>query len=185
MKGKSKEIANKKEKEMELKVELRKLPKDILIEIIEKGFDMEHLSYRELYKMHKESKEKLNKKIKQSSVYKDEEKVLFVGEDHKVVITWAGNTIRMFFKPCSLEASFLKGDQKRVSVLSVIVTKNYLYDSIQIANVDFKDFVDLVKIVTQRIKEVRSMYNLKDGEIDWNIFKEMYDICLICNEVVL
>lgn len=167
-----------------METELRKLPKDILIEIIKKGFDMEYLSKEELNKIYKESKEKLSKKMQESNfnMNKDKGEILSESDDHKIVIEWGwkGKVIKMY-----LELLYEIDTIVYISFISIHDSKIGFDADIFSGKIKFENFATLIKIVEKRIIELRDCYKVMHAEINWELLREMYDDCLIWNELAL
>lgn len=162
---------------------LAKLPKDMLIEIIKKGFDMEYLSQKELHRMYKESKEKLNKKIQESSFNKEKHQILSEEDDHKIIIEWGwnGKIIRVYL---ILGAKDL--EKKLIFNISTLDCRMGMEKELLAFYAGrFLNFEKLIEMAKTKIAEFRDKYNLSHGEINWDVLREMYDNCLIWYDLSL
>lgn len=153
-----------------METELRKLPKDMLIEIIKKGFDLKSLPPSELKKIFHESKQMLKdnlvKEVKNDS--------LLLWEDVKMEIDY------IHFDICINSAVKIQMIGKMIYCDSI-----HPYDKYNFKN--FNDMLDKIKdIITRelRIKYKNADYKLNES-IEWNLLKEIYDRMELWAQVVV
>ena len=161
---------------MELKTELRKLPKDILIEIIGKGFDWKDLSDKQLQKTFFEIRDILNQNMRNK--VNNLEIILWKNDNEKIIIEkYSECNIRFLFHEDEYKKEILKIDMSKNVIYGKYYTKEFFSD--------YDSFLESIKtnVLYCVNRNTENGDYWEDPGIDWSPLKQVYDDFSIWNEI--
>lgn len=165
-----------KRKEMELKTELRKLPKDILIEIIGKGFDWKDLSDKQLQKTFFEIRDILIQNMRNK--VNNLEIILWKKDNERIIIEkYSECNIRFLFHEDEYKKEILKIDMFGKVIYGKYYKKDFFYS--------YDSFLESIKtnVLYCVNRNAENGDYWKDPGIDWSPLKQLYDDFSTWNEI--
>ena len=161
---------------------LAKLPKDMLIEIIKKGFDWKDLPDEQLHKTFFKIRDVLIHNMTEK-LKNNEEIILWKNDNEKITIEgkYLDDNIAFFFIEKG-EGKDGKEDEDKSYILKIDMASKLIYGTIYGTRVQFSNFAHIVEIIENTLA-IRFPNRIKIGDIDYSSLKQVYDKFSTWNEI--
>lgn len=156
---------------------LAKLPKDMLIEIIKKGFDWKDLPDEQLHKTFFKIRDVLIHNMTEK-LKNNEEIILWKNDNEKIIIEkYSECNIRFLFHEDEYKKEILKIDMSKNVIYGKYYTKEFFSD--------YDSFLESIKtnVLYCVNRNTENGDYWEDPGIDWSPLKQVYDDFSIWNEI--